>query len=438
MNKFAESNTSDEVNQNILYCILNAPNAFELLKTSFDLVINPNSSEVLCDRILTIMWMVLSTLHSFVFDSFEPNCNKDAYSIITLLRNNVKQLISHPAVLKNNSLKKIQLKLLNLTCTFYGVSFITEVFHHLLNSSHTIDFSNYESSKSSPLLFPLLNSLKLHIGYKIYDCIKGTLRLNFPKKLSFWAVLLSSIESKPLQLDINDLIDHLKTISLDYNESIIKYFYILKIIENNFEKNPKQYHCQQYKLCMTLVIVYFDLIQLVNNEKMNGQQLTTITQSIVITQKLLSNFSLKYYINEYVVCKNLIEMILDKRKLFSEEYLQENNEYTFSSICLMNQNLLVSDNSIKLKNSLLPPSKKRKVCRTDNLCFVLNKQLVLDLLQTCVKDRQLFTKMFVDSVTNETVFYNAPWLDEDLKDSQVQHIRVSNLNSVFTKSHYLF
>lgn len=413
------------MNENIIYCILNAPNAFELLKISFDLTVHPKATEILCNRILSILSLVVFEIYNFIYDSV--NSSRDAYSMLLLIRDNVKQLISHSSIPKSNSLKKIQLRLLNLVCIFSGIEFITEVFHHLLNaSSQSIDISNYENPKSGSLLLPLFNSLKLHVGYEIQNCFKNTLKLNYLKKLNFWAVLMSFVEAKHIELDIDDLIYHLKAKSFDKKENILKKFFILKIIMKIFERDKKLYYRQQYKLCYTLVTLYFELIQMLNNYDNNNDRFLTITtNTIVITQNLLFNLANNFYINEYVICKSLLDFIVENCDLFCEVFYEQVTNSDRNSICL-NQEMFYFENNLKFKkNSLLPYHKKRKLICSKNKYYIFNKQLVIDLLQRCVKDKEFFAKLFVDCFSSEPVYNNAPWLDEDPKDGQIQHVRVS-------------
>lgn len=440
LNKLVESHTSGEINDYIIYCVLNAPNAFEFLKISFDLVVHPETSEALCNRILNILSLVTKQIHSYVYDS--NNAFSNTYPIISLLRNNIQQLISHPSIAKNTALKKLQLRLLNLICICFGSEFITEVFHHLMNvATFTISASNYETVKLNPLLLPLFNSLRLHFGINLQNCVKNTLKLHYSKKLVFWAFLSKFVESNPVPLEVDDLIVYLNQKSFDRCGNIFKKYYILKVISKMFDSNQKLFTRQQYRLCICLVNTFFELMQ--EMQANYSQHLVVIINSIVICQKLLSSLASNFPINENIICRYFLDFIQEKNELFQSEYsvcnsIDSNGNYEYRSI--LNENLFKFGHIHKSKkNRLLPHNKASQKRETvTNKCLSLNRQLLIDLLQSCVKDKMSFATNFVSSLSNELLLHDAPWLDEDPKDGQIQHMRVQILKEIWTLITYLF
>ncbi|OTF73919.1 hypothetical protein BLA29_004444, partial [Euroglyphus maynei] len=202
MNEFAELNTFDELNSNILYCILNAPNAFELLKISFNLIVDSNSSEKLIAKLLNILELMVKKIHSTIplTNHFMPTnridflphhhqqrqCTsilenlsvqrKDTNYLLSILRNHIQELVHYYFYTRNIQLKKIQMKLVNLTCINYGREFIVEMFHYLMNlpQQPAINILNYQNPKLNNQFVSLLNSLRIDSGYEVYDCIKET------------------------------------------------------------------------------------------------------------------------------------------------------------------------------------------------------------------------------------------------------------------------
>ncbi|KAJ6217758.1 hypothetical protein RDWZM_008915 [Blomia tropicalis] len=429
LNKLAETHTSDEINNYIIFCVLNAPNALELLKMSFDLVVHQQTSEELRNRIIRILSLVTMQIHKHVYDPM--NSSDDMFPIISLLRNNIQQLISHPSIPKNTSLKRLQLRLLNLICICYGCEFITEVFHHLMNvSTMVIGLNNYENPKLNPLLLPLFNKLRLHFGYhNIQNCINDTIKLYYSKKLIYWAYLSQIVESISIPLDISDLIVHLRTNSYNHYKNTFQKYYILKILIRIFDNNEKFYHRNQYNLCISVVNIFFDMINEMQSN--DNRYLVVIINNIVLCQKFLTNLSTKFSLNEHIIARYILEYIQEKVKLFSDEYspAKEVPTYKFHEYKkLMDENLCKFSHVLnKAKKNRLIPSHKANNQRehVQNKCVSFNKQLLIDLLQSCIKDKVSFAKNFVNSLSNELLLNDVPWQEEDPKDGQLSHLRMT-------------
>lgn len=435
LNKLAESHTSNEIDDYIIYCVLNAPNAFDFLKLSFDLVVHPQRSDTLCNRILNIMNRVTRQIHAYVYEAKNAAFD-DTFPIISLLRNNVQQLIAHPSIARNTSLKKLQLRLLNLICICYGSEFITEVFHNLMNfSTYEISLLNFEDVKLNPLLAPLFNSLRLHFGFNtVQNCIKDTLKLYFPKRLIYWAFMSEFIETHAITLDTADLIAFLRQKSFDRYESTFRKYFILKILSKLFESNQKLFNRHQYSLCISLVDTFFELMA----EASDTRYLTVVVRSIVVCQRLLSYLSVALPDNEYIISRYLLDFIQAKSELFQDEYAVSNGLSSGYEKVLLDENFLKYGHVHKVKKiRLLPFCKANRRRETVvNRCAGLNKQLLIDLLQSCVRNRDMFSRNFVSSMSSELLLNDAPWmLDEDPKDGQIQHLRVSVCGSSFL---YLF
>lgn len=429
LNKLAESHTSDEINGYIIYCVLNAPNAFEFLKLSFDLVVHPQRSDKLCNRILNIMNLVTRQIHAYVYEATNSTFD-NTFPIISLLRNNIQQLIAHPSIARNTSLKKLQLRLLNLVCICYGSEFITEVFHNLMNfSTYQISLLNFEDVKLNPLLLPLFNSLRLHFGFStVQNCIKDTLKLYYPKKLVYWAFMSEFVETHAISLDTSDLIAFLRQKSFDRYENIFRKYFILKILSKLFESNQKLYNRHQYSLCVSLVDTFFELM--FDMQSNDGQYLAVIMHSIVMCQRLLSYLAINLTDNEYIIARYLLDFVQAKSELFQHEYSISNGLSNGYEKVLLDENFLKYGHAHKVKKIRLLPFCKanRKKETISNKCAVLNKQLLIDLLQSCVRDKAMFAKNFVNSMSSELLLNDAPWmLDEDPKDGQIHHLRVSLL-----------
>ena len=87
--------------------------------------------------------------------------------------------------------------------------------------------------------------------------------------------------------------------------------------------------------------------------------------------------------------------------------------------------------NLKLKKNPLIPfysAKKKQRCLNRNSSF--NKRLIIDLIDDCMNYSAMFADNFTDSLSNQLLLRDAPILDEDPKDGQVQHLRVRNSRSL--------
>lgn len=468
MNEFAELHTFDELNSSILYCILNAPNAFQLLKISFNLIVNSNSSEKLIEKVLNILSLMVKQMnatisgtnhliqsntssmhfsymphllqHNTTYDGLQSNAEnlalqrKNTNYLLAILRNHIQELVDYFFFTRNPQLKKIQMKLVNLTCINYGREFIVEVFHYLMNlpQQPAINISNYTNPKLSNQFLTLLNSLRIDSGYEVYDCIKETLDLQKPKKLDFWANLMVFIESKPIEFETSILVQYLnQNINEDYTD-IIRVYYILRIFLRVFDHYQELYSRQQYRLCVALINIYFELIDIMNDND-DEKLLILIMDCLVICQKFLKNFSESLPLNECIILRCTLDFIRQKSHLFTNYYpvnsinAPTNNGHQWPS--LLNENMNSNNNLKMKKNPLIPFYSAQKKQRYLNKNSSLNKRLVLDLLEHCVNDTSLFAENFTNSLSNQLLLRDVPILEEDPKDGQVQHLRVRSKSS---------
>ncbi|OTF75219.1 hypothetical protein BLA29_005629 [Euroglyphus maynei] len=75
-----------------------------------------------------------------------------------------------------------------------------------------------------------------------------------------------------------------------------------------------------------------------------------------------------------------------------------------------------------LKQSFYSAKKKQRCINKNSM---LNKRLVIDLIENCMNDTILFAENFTNSLSNQLLLRDAPILEEDPKDGQVQHLRMT-------------
>ncbi|KAH9422225.1 Integrator complex subunit 5 [Dermatophagoides pteronyssinus] len=456
MNEFAEQHQFDnELNpSNILYCILNAPNAFELLKISFNLIMDSNSSEKLIEKLLNLLESMVKQIHLTTINSMSTNTfihfqsfhlssqqqqqqRKDTNCLLTILRNHIEELVDFFFITQNRQLKKIQMKLINLTCINYGREFIVEVFHYLMNLPQqptTINVGSYQNPKLNNQFLSLLNTLRIDFGYEVYDCIKETLNLQQPKKLDFWANLMIFNESKPIEFEIANLVYYLdqrfNEQQQDDHSDIIRIYYILRILIKVFDYYDEMYYQEQYRLCLTLINIYFELINIMNNDN-DEQTLAIILDCLVNCQEFLKKLSLTLQLNEWIILQTILDYIRLKSNLFTNYYpidsmstMANNGHHNNQWPSLLNENMNCYNLKLK-KNPLIPfySAKKKQRCLNRNSSF--NKRLIIDLIDDCMNYSAMFADNFTDSLSNQLLLRDAPILDEDPKDGQVQHLRMT-------------
>lgn len=424
LNKATGAYQSDSIDQAILYCLLNAPNAFELLLISFDLITKQNSSQALKKRIFKLHRFIIDKIHNLVYSQANETIINETY--LLLLKTNIKKLIAHPSIQENLNSKKVQFRMIYLICIYFGREFVTEVFHHLLNSSRAhIDIGNYESPRINYLLSPLFSSLELYFGRNIQDSLRGTLKLFFTNKtITFWASLYAWFDTKAedVQLDLPDLIEYLNQKPyIAQKEIIFAKYYILKILIRMFATSPRHFQREQFKLSAALLELYFDLIDRIH--RADRAHLSIYLSTLIECQNFLAKLAQANPLNEQIIVKNLLDLIQVRNVLFLERHTNAKINTINYCTSLLNENSLRSD---KIKKSKLLPfyKEQRDTVPVENMSAFFNRQLIIDLFLKCIRDKISFAKTFIGSLSNEVLLNEVTWTEEDNRDGQNQHIRV--------------
>ncbi len=420
------STKAEELNDYILYCITNAPNAFELLKLAFDITVHSDSSEQLKSQTLHTLSSIISHIHEFVYGSNVTLTNTPP--ILLLLKNNINGLVIHSTKTIDPSLRQLQLRLLHLLCMHYGIEFVTEVFHHILSAHlHNIDNTTFKSPTPNPLLSPLLKSLKLQFGAQIQNCLSDSLKLPLDKNVYFWYHLLAEEELEAFCLDIDLLTTFFSDNNFETKTKVIEKYYILRLLLQTMEKFPKRIIKPQHRLCLSLVSTYFKLIK--SQQNCFDSELDIYMESIVTCQKCMSNLSKSYSINEHIISRVLLELSLENNQLFNSVSTKTKLiEKDTSFINLLKENSSYDCGNSKFRKIPLIPGKKgisNGATDSENETLIINQQLVIDAFRCCVVDMASFAKLLVQCVSPDLLFNDMPWPDEDPRDGQLQHLRVS-------------
>lgn len=429
MNELVSTTKAEELNDHIIYCITNADNAFDLLKLAFDITVHSEANEELKSRTLVILSSIVSHIHEFIYGSklTLTNCPP----IMDLLKNNIEKLVMNSVKTTNPSLRRLQLRLLNLLCLHYGTEFVTEVFHYILSApTNAIDFTSFRSPVPNPLLHPIIKSLGLHFGIQIQNCVSNTLSLPFDKSVHYWYHLLASVEAESVCLDIDLLCSFFAGLNLETKNQIFIKYYILRLLLHTMEKFPKRVVRPQHRLCLSLVSTYFQIIKLQQN-CLDGE-LDAYMETLVTCQRSMSHLAKNYLINQYVLTRVLLELSLENNHLFSNNSNQlkpNKNDAAFRSVSLLKENRSYDLANSKFRKIPLIPGKPDQHSGSSVLeqeMFVVNQQLVLDAFMCCVRTEEMasFAKLLVQIVSPDLLFSDNLWPDDDMTNGQSQHLRV--------------
>lgn len=399
---------AENINEYAMYCLLNAPNSFELLMVAFDIYIHPEASDNVRNRTFQILSSIVTHLHHVIYES--RNQRARTPPILDLIKNNIGTFIDN-SVKSSNALRRLQIRILQLLCIHYGHSFTAETFHNILNSE--LESPVTISPSPSPLLSPLLKALKLQMGAEVYECLTQMIKLNCDKKLCFWSQLYVAVTNdEVIYLDIDQLSNYVR--EYDVFDNYHYSYFILHLIMHMMEKFPKKISKANYRMCATMVTYYFDLVCLQQN--CLSENVDIIMNLIVTTQKCMGFLSTSDPTNQQILSRLLLELTL--RNDFC-------NERVFNDQCLdsssVKVNLLKENSSIETNHSykfrkiaLLPRNTNaKKNGFKNNIFYSINQQLVLDAFRCCVTDMQAFAKLLVECSTPDVLFNDVPWPDEE-------------------------
>lgn len=432
LNRLSEKLKFEDIKSDIMFCMMQAPNSFDLLALAFEFYCNPKASVKLTKSIMSILTSILSILHNYVFSKTSTYSSNDvARAYMEMLKDNAWNLSDLEVALdqRHAMLRKVHIRLISLVCSYYGTEFTGDVFHDILNQ--TISFNtgarNYEEPIMNNLLAQVFSSLRLSLGYSVHECIGDTLKLHLPKQLCFWPNLASFTQAnKTINLPIRDLLKNLNAKSFSHTSKkdiIFKKYYIVKMLEISMDRNLSLYLDEQYYLCTSLVNTYFELLDLINFQTTDDA--VVLMHTLVLCQRLLRSLSYSYHVNECIIARTVLELVQKRPNLFNENFMVKNFSLdTYHCVNLLKENLMKFRKVNKSK--LLPFYKKHHKNHEyiANDFHVLHRQLVIDLLWDCSKNMQMLAKAFVSTLSKEVLQSDFLWLDEDPRDGQIQHFRV--------------
>ena len=344
LNEIAPTLSDEQITDQVLFCILNASNSYELLSLAFEISMNPRSSKLVRSRAILVLTAVTSHIHEQVYCK-----TAKTFPILEQLKCNVDQLIIHPTLKYSASLSKIQHRLLTLLSVHFGFDFMTRIVFQMMNNLKpdiaSLNRSSLSIINSHPVISSFLFSLRPTFGEEINHVFNKVMRIDEKRKNVFWYNLISFLDSEYSHFDLD--IDLLTEYLLDYifddgryseflDEDLERLHLVLKLIYIVSEKYPKQVAKPKHNLSLTMVVNYVNLVNAIEKEKIgDGENMDKAMLIINLSQKIMSNLSSKYSTNQHILSRSFIDCIITNDK--NEESCD--NELLLSDASLKNGNL---------------------------------------------------------------------------------------------------
>ncbi|KAI1280757.1 Integrator complex subunit 5 [Halotydeus destructor] len=403
----------DEMIRNVLYCAMNAPNAYRLLSIGFEVVVDDKTSPKVKNQTLRILYAIVNQLHDYVHGSAVQL--KFPMPIMDILKANSDDLVTEQLVNATGSLKKLQLRLLNVLCVHYKKSFASELLHTLLCTFSSTESSSVMAQVPHPVLTNFLKSQKLHFGSEAYKMFLDVLSLDKVKNETYWTNVCSLIESEDgFEIDVDLITEHFIKEYNEVEDVSETLHHILKLMIICLEKFPKQLSKPKHQLCLTLVSFYVHLVKDQEVYREEDTKLDLKMRLIVMTQKTMSTFAKKQVTNQHILCRALVEAIVSlntetHRTAFAINHLDislkdENIKYGGLNSAYQFRKMPLNP----FKRTILDKDRAKKTIVSN-----MTSQLLLDGLKSCIVDIAAFAYLLVECVTPDVMFNDLPWPDED-------------------------
>lgn len=382
-----KSKKDEENLENVVHCILYAPNAFKILEIAFDLVANPDSSEELVSKLLQIIHKVLMRFSFFAYRTTKYPAD-NLVSFCLELRNNIEKIIQRIGVNKHAKLRSYQMRFLTRACIYYGENFTTESFFIILNtSSRRLNAANYICPKFNELILKLIESLNHKMRVKIDDCIKKTLDVPSQKSSEFWANLMLLLEKQPIDLDVTKLAEFFTLTNIN---DIFRIHYLTKILIITFEKFD--YNLKKF-ICGLITLTINNYFKILRYLKQPDQYRTILVDTLVHLQRLLEKMT-SVYCNEKFFSHCLLKSVQENASIFADEIIENKPSDNCSLLEQLNNQA----------PRLVLVEKKINEHRYIFMFFITY------LLQNCIRHKTLFATncvhLFWDSIIPDSPFFD--------------------------------
>ena len=397
---------SQDLKKEVLYCIFNAPNSFELLKLLFEFSVHPNANENVKYQSLAILQLITYKLHQTIYSASSDRSQLEL-PLIRELQKNAKELVCDLLVNSNESvLNRVQIRIVHILCVNYGIEFTTDVIFNFLNTlnaqfDHEFDLDN----PSNQLLLDLLKSLRLPFGSTLQNCFNNFIESSAEKRPRFWANLFKILETDSNNIKVElDVITNKFAEQLQQEESNLNsLYYILLIMQSCLVKQPIEASKSNHYLCISLSACLMQVLDSLRTDPAKPKNKIII---INIIQRCMSILSRSHSSNRHIICRAIIESELKPAGRQDDDWeeqhlnlLKENSG--FNSAFKFRKIPLVLNRDNSAKNAALND-------------FPLRKQIVLDTIRACCSNSSsLLAALLVEILTPDVMFNDKAFPDEE-------------------------
>lgn len=443
---------------NLIHCIIAAPNAFRLVLLTFDIWMDEkisaegrNYANLILD---TIVGKIQTKAIYSVNNQQLPQI--DFYypmeQLLSHMKENIEILVEKASMSKNA--KEKILEIFHLLCILNGLEFASRIVFHIIN---------LPSQNFWPMLNPLLKTLKKRFGEDVDDYISQTLDLpDAVRSDYFWQNLLTlSYLDNSISLDIEKLSLLLSEKLCSTKFNLTATAYIIKIclasLEKTLSTKKKISVRTQHRLSISLATCYFMLLK--KGVKNHPESLDAL-KSMRECMNILSNTITA----QHILCRALMDLTTENCHLFNDRHV---DDFESSDLHELNGMYQVQPYNIAEENRQLPvgikfrrlPNCSKRISKPKNLkselslmanndCVEkndkmniipdedLNCYLSLQVFKSSIKDMQAFSILLVDCLT-PIIFNKNIWSEDDstkgITEQDLKILKTFELNPLLWK-----
>ena len=399
---------NQDLKKEVIYCIFNAPNSFELLKLLFNVSVHPDANQKVKFQSLAILELITYQLHQIVYCTLDKIQSKPL-PLIKELQSNSEELVSTLLVNSNQSvLHKIQIRIINLLCVNYGIEYTTDIifnFLNTLNAQFDHEFS-VENESNNQLLINLLRSLRLPFGPALQNCFNNFIESSAEKQPRFWANLYKILETdSSIKIELDTIADKFAEQLQQKHNNLNSLYYILLIMQSCLEKQPFEASKSNHYLCISLSACLMQIINLLATERKNFKSKIIIVNLI---QRCMSILARNHSSNCHIICRALIESevkpVVEKPEIDCQDQIHVN-------LLKENSNF---NSAFKFRKIPLVANKENSIYSTNLNDSFLRRQIILDTIRMCCSNTSnLLAALLVETLTPDVMFNDKSFPDED-------------------------
>jgi len=396
-----------DLKKEVIFCIFNAPNSFELLKLLFNISVHPDANQNVRLQSLAILELIIFRLHQIVYASDRIQTANQQSPLIQELSENSKELVS--TLLSNSDeiiLHKIQIRIVNLLCVKFGADYATDIIFYFLNTLNAHLDHEFTLQSNNQLLLDLLRSLRLPFGSKLQHCFENFIETSSEKQPRFWANLHWILEKdSSIKIHLNMIINKFAEELQQEQQNLNSLYYILLIMQSCLEKQPIEASKSNHYLCISLSACLMQVTNLLITERKNLKNKLII---INIIQRCMSILSKNHSSNCHIICRALIE---SEVKPAIERTEIDCKDQVLVNLLKENSNF---NSAFKFRKTPLVANKENSINQNDLKDSFLRRQIILDTIRSCCSNSShLLASLLVETLTPDVMFNDKSFPDDE-------------------------